>query len=150
MNTMENSCPDVVLLAGWLEGSLSAQDRSRMASHLAACDVLISPHLPFEDGTPFFGSPTKLFEYMAMGRATVASNLGQIGDVLVHGESGLLHEPGSAAEFNACMDRVITDPELRRNLGLGARRRVIESYTWERNADRVIRFLETRLSGGSR
>src|SRR5690349_17366539 len=38
MNTMENSCPDVVLLAGWLEGSLSPQDRGRMASHLPACD----------------------------------------------------------------------------------------------------------------
>jgi len=38
MNTMENSCPDVVLLAGWLEGTLAPQDRSRMSSHLAACD----------------------------------------------------------------------------------------------------------------
>jgi hypothetical protein len=38
MNTMENSCPDVGVLAGWLEGSLSPEDRSRMSSHLAACD----------------------------------------------------------------------------------------------------------------
>lgn len=38
MNTMENSCPDVGILAGWLEGNLSPEDRSRMASHLAACD----------------------------------------------------------------------------------------------------------------
>ena len=38
MNTMEKPCPDTLTLAGWLEGTLSAQDRSRMASHLAACD----------------------------------------------------------------------------------------------------------------
>jgi len=38
MNTMEKSCPDVLILAGWLEGSLSPQERARMESHLAGCD----------------------------------------------------------------------------------------------------------------
>ena len=53
---------------------------------LAACDVLASPHMGNPDGTRFFGSPTKLFEYMAMGRAIVASDLEQIGEVLEHVE----------------------------------------------------------------
>jgi glycosyltransferase involved in cell wall biosynthesis len=30
-------------------------------AHLAACDILVSPHVPNADGSPFFGSPTKLF-----------------------------------------------------------------------------------------
>jgi glycosyltransferase involved in cell wall biosynthesis len=47
------------------------------AQYLAACDILASPHVPNPDGSPFFGSPTKLFEYMAMGKAIVASNLDQ-------------------------------------------------------------------------
>ena len=38
MNTMEKSCPDVLILAGWLEGTLSPQERGRMESHLAGCD----------------------------------------------------------------------------------------------------------------
>lgn len=38
MNTMEKSCPDIGILAGWLEGTLGPQERSRMASHLASCD----------------------------------------------------------------------------------------------------------------
>lgn len=38
MNAMEKSCPDTELLARWLESSLTAQERSRVTSHLAACD----------------------------------------------------------------------------------------------------------------
>ena len=49
--------------------------------YLAVADILVAPHVPNPDGTPFFGSPTKLFEYMAMGRGIVASNLDQIGEV---------------------------------------------------------------------
>ena len=38
MNAMEKSCPEPETLACWLEGSLPAQDRARVTSHLAACD----------------------------------------------------------------------------------------------------------------
>src|SRR6185295_1572692 len=38
MNTMEKSCPTTEALAGWLQGTLSPQERSHLASHLAACD----------------------------------------------------------------------------------------------------------------
>src|SRR5205814_1757322 len=64
----------------WTLTGLIAQ--SEAPAHLAATDILVSPHVPNPDGTPFFGSPTKLFEYMAMGKAILASNLEQIGDVL--------------------------------------------------------------------
>ena len=65
-------------------------------AYLAACDILASPHVPNPDGTPFFGSPTKLFEYMAMGRAIVASDLEQIGEVLEHDRTRWLVPPGDA------------------------------------------------------
>ena len=65
-------------------------------AYLAACDILVSPHVPNADGTPFFGSPTKLFEYMAMGKGIVASDLDQIGEVLRHGETAWLVPPADA------------------------------------------------------
>ena len=60
---------------------------------LDACDILVAPHVPLADGSEFFGSPTKIFEYMAMGKGIVASRLGQIGEVLVDRETALLVEP---------------------------------------------------------
>ena len=63
---------------------------------MAACDLLASPHVPNSDGTPFFGSPTKLFEYMAMGKGIIASDLDQIGEVLEHDHTAWMVKPGDA------------------------------------------------------
>jgi glycosyltransferase involved in cell wall biosynthesis len=72
---------------------------SDIQKHLAICDILVSPHNPQADGRDFFGSPTKLFEYMAMGKGIVASDLGQIGEVLKHEENALLVTPGDVPEL---------------------------------------------------
>ncbi|NEP08913.1 MAG: methyltransferase domain-containing protein [Symploca sp. SIO2C1] len=49
---------------------------------LGACDIYVSPHNSHMIDSRFFGSPTKIFEYMAMGGGIVASDLEQIGKVL--------------------------------------------------------------------
>jgi len=106
--------------------------------YLDACDILSSPHVAATDGSDFFGSPTKLFEYMAMARPVVASRLGQIADVIEDGESGLLVAPGSPGELARAIDRLASDGALRERLGVAARRRVMERYTWRHNASRVF------------
>lgn len=111
---------------------------TRVPALLDACDILISPHVPFDDGSEFFGSPTKLFEYMAMGKGIVASRLGQIGDVLTDGETAVLVEPGNSAELSEAVQKLATDRELRERLGGEARRAAIERHTWKRNAERII------------
>ncbi len=105
---------------------------------LAACDILVSPHLPFEDGTPFFGSPTKLFEYMAAGRPIAASRLGQIGDLLEDGVTARLFEPGDAEGLRAAILDLARDPELRSRLARTARDTVSRDYTWAANARRAL------------
>lgn len=107
-------------------------------AHLAACDVFMSPHVPNPDGTKFFGSPTKLFEYMAMGKAIIASNLEQIGDILTHNETAYMVTPGDADELVKAMEVLTEDSELRVKLGKKAREIVVEKYTWYKHTERII------------
>jgi glycosyltransferase involved in cell wall biosynthesis len=110
-------------------------------AHLAACDILVSPHGPSRTQR-FIGSPTKLFEYMAMGRGIVASDLDQIGQVLEHGRTALLVPPADPAALARAIVSLIESPERARRLGEEARKVVLERYTWEHNVRRMLGALE--------
>ena len=110
----------------------------RVAALLDACDIVVAPHVPLADGSEFFGSPTKIFEYMAMGKGIVASRLGQIGEVLVDGETALLVQPGDVEELRAAILRLVESEELRKRLGTRAREVAKREHTWVRNAKRVL------------
>lgn len=106
--------------------------------YLAACDILVAPHVPNPDGSPFFGSPTKLFEYMSMGRPIIASRLDQITVVVEDGRTGILVPPGSAGELATAMRDLISQPELRESLGRSARARALEAFTWRHHCRRIL------------
>jgi glycosyltransferase involved in cell wall biosynthesis len=110
----------------------------RVAAFLDACDVLVAPHIPSNDGSEFFGSPTKLFEYMAMARPVIASRLGQMADVIIDDENGLLVEPADTGALAHAIEKLASDEALRARLGFAARHTVIEHYTWQHNASRVF------------
>jgi glycosyltransferase involved in cell wall biosynthesis len=112
-------------------------------AHLAACDLLVSPHVPNPDGTPFFGSPTKLFEYMAMGKPIVASRLEQIGEVLDHGRTAWLVPPGDAGALAEAIETVLADSPLRAALGAAARDEAVARYTWRAHTRRIVERLES-------
>lgn len=114
-------------------------------NHMAACDLLISPHVPNKDGTPFFGSPTKLFEYMAMGKGIVASNLDQIGEILQHDRTAWMVEPGNADSLMKGMKGLIDNPELRARLGQAARKEACSKYSWKEHTKKILDRLSLSL-----
>ena len=114
--------------------------------YLAACDILASPHVPNADGTPFFGSPTKLFEYMAMGKGIVASDLDQIGEVLEHGRAAVMVTPGDVDALVAGLTTLVEDPARREALGRAARQLVLDRHTWRAHTARIIDGLRRRLA----
>ncbi len=110
--------------------------------YLAACDILVASHKPNPDGTPFFGSPTKLFEYMAMGKGIVASNLDQIGEVLKHDQTAWLVKPGDVESLMVGLKILIDDRGRRERLGQAARKEVVYKYTWREHTRRIIEKLK--------
>lgn len=131
----------------WRCGELNLKDKivftgiiphSEAPNYLAACDILVSPHLGFESNQRFFGSPTKLFEYMAMGKPIIASDLEQIGKIIQHKVNGIKVKPGDAAELTLAILDLIENEELRRSIGANARKDAENNFTWKMNAERVL------------
>jgi glycosyltransferase involved in cell wall biosynthesis len=106
--------------------------------YIDLCDILVSPHCYPKDGGEFYGSPTKLFEYMAMGKGIVASNLGQIGKILEHEGTAILTEPDNIDELAEGIIKLVKDKELRNNLGQKAKRQAYAKYTWDSNVRKII------------
>ena len=116
------------------------------AQFLSVSDILVSPHVSNPDGSPFFGSPTKIFEYMALQRPIVASRLGQIGSVLEHGRTALLTEPGNTDEVAEAIAKLIREPDLASRLALAARREAVERHSWDMRVETILAALEARKS----
>ncbi len=106
--------------------------------YLAACDILVAPHIPNADGSPFFGSPTKLFEYMAMGKGIVASDLNQIGEILEHNRTAWMVKPGDAASLMRGLKALIDDHSTRIRLGQAAREKVVSHHSWKEHTRKII------------
>jgi glycosyltransferase involved in cell wall biosynthesis len=110
-----------------------------MPSYLAAVDVFIAPYPRIE---PFYFSPLKIFEAMAMGKPVLASAQGQICELITDGVSGLLYQPGEMTSLLHKLGLVINDNELRRRLGSAAREKIVRNYTWENNAQAVLNLCQ--------
>lgn len=110
-------------------------------NYLAIADAFVAPHVPNADKSRFFGSPTKLFEYMAMARPIVASNLDQIGEVLEHGRTAVLVEPGNVESLVSGLRTVAENRIFGVDLGAAARGEVLSKYTWTRHVAEILNAL---------
>lgn len=124
------------------------------AQLLGACDIYASPHSSHMVDSRFFGSPTKLFEYMAMGGGIVASDLEQIGEVLspaLHAtnltesffathERAILCTPGSVGEFVEAVVFLSRHPEICEAIGHNARKAAEADFSWHSHIARLWRF----------
>lgn len=90
----------------------------------------------------------KLFEYMAHGRAIVASDLPVLREVLQDRVNCLLRPSDAPQAWADALTELIADPLLRASLGDEARRQFLQHYTWRRRADLVLADLAPRGTGG--
>jgi len=86
-------------------------------------DVFVMPS--FTEGTP-----NSVVEAMACGKPIIASAVGGIPDMIGH-DAGLLVAPGDANELASAMLLLARDSELRKRMGIAARKRYLELFSPE-------------------
>jgi glycosyltransferase involved in cell wall biosynthesis len=80
----------------------------------------------------------KLFEYMATGKAIVASDLPVLGEVLRNGENALIVPVSEIDAWEDAIRRLGSDEQMRIRLGRAARQECLSKYTWAGRADNVL------------
>ncbi|GGZ86640.1 glycosyltransferase WbuB [Streptomyces subrutilus] len=90
-----------------------------------------------------WASPMKIFEYMAHGRAIIASDLPVLREVLRDGATCLLRPHDDPDAWAQALRRLVADGSLRRSLGDAARRQFLDCHTWHHRARRVLAGLDT-------
>ncbi len=102
---------------------------------LGAADVAVVPYprLPQE----LWFSPLKLYEYMAAGKAIIASRAGQIAEVIRDGDTGLLVPPGDAKALAFAIIELLKNPNERSRLGRRARQQAVDLHSWAQSIKRL-------------
>lgn len=77
-------------------------------------------------------------EAMAHGRPVVATSVGGLRDLVVDGETGFLIPPRDPAALRSALDRLLSDPELRRRLGSAGRERAKVQFGWDAVTDATL------------
>ena len=124
----EAGMADHLIYVDWVEpGELPA--------YFAAADVAIYPY----DDTLINRTKcaVKLIDLMAAGVAVVADDVGQNGEYVVHGVSGLLVRAGDTDTFALSVVELLRDESLRAKLGKGAQSRVFGEFNWGKLVERV-------------
>jgi len=125
---------DKVIFTGAIEYSF-------VPKYLAAADIAVAC---FEDNDLTRSkSPLKIVEYMAAGKAIVASNVGEV-PVMLDG-CGMLTEPGNVYSLAKGIVKFLEDEKLRKECERKARKRAEKEYKWEVTADNLLMAYDTAI-----
>jgi glycosyltransferase involved in cell wall biosynthesis len=128
--TLRNIAAD--LGVGAFVSFAGAVDHEAVFHHLNRATVVVLPSRGSE------GLPMAAIEAAMMGRPVVATRTPGVEEVVVDGETGILVESEGAGEpaLAPALRRLIAEPRLAERLGLGARRRALETFGWDAHVAR--------------
>jgi glycosyltransferase involved in cell wall biosynthesis len=117
---------------------------AELSAYQAACEALLMPYegrVEASSGGDIsrYLSPMKLFEYLACGRAILASDLPVFREVLTE-ENAILLPTGNVNAWEAALRLLQANPERRHDLGIQARQ-AASRHTWDARARRILEGL---------
>jgi glycosyltransferase involved in cell wall biosynthesis len=83
-----------------------------------------------------------VLEAMHCGSPAVVSNVGGIPEVVDHGRTGFVVEPGDIESLRKVLDELGRDDDLVQTMGEAARNEVARRFTWNEVAARALNFYE--------
>lgn len=104
-------------------------DEEKLASAYAGCEFFVLPSI-----WEAFG--IVLVEAMACGKCCLGTNAGGIPEVV--GDTGLIVPKGDITAMKAAIEKLHSNPKLRRELGKKARKRVLTRFTWKKMTERTF------------
>ncbi len=111
--------------------------------YYAACDMLVLPSVSRLEAFGIVG-----LEAMATAKPVIVSDIPGVRAVIKNRETGLLVEPFDSRDIAKKINFLLENPELRRKMGLKARKRVEQRYTWEKVSRRIESVFQD-VGGGS-
>lgn len=123
---------------------VGAVPHEQIPEMIAAMDVPVAPFKWREDH--LYGSPMKLFEYMAAGKPSVSTAIEQTVDIIDHGRTGWLYPPNDDAALARILETIFDDPELARSVGAAGRDFIMQTYTWRALGDRAVAIADGLIS----
>jgi len=112
-------------------------DADAVQAELTSFDIGAYPLLPGEFN--LYKCAFKAIEYMATGLPVVASPVGQISDVVLQGETGLLAD--SVDDWTHALEMLITDRQMCHRMGVAGRHLVESQYSTRAAAARVAKVI---------
>jgi glycosyltransferase involved in cell wall biosynthesis len=97
-----------------------------------------------------YGSPMKIFEYMAMGKPIVAPLLKPIAEVIENGREGILFKQRNKPELKKALLQLLNNTELCKKMGEAGRAKVLSHHTWDLNAKRIIEYMKIPHRGNEK
>jgi len=124
---------------------LGALGREDLAVEYGAAAVAVFPSVPAASGDQD-GLPVALLEAMSTGCAIVVSGLPGLADAVVADRSGLVVAPGSAAQLADALRTLLSNEDLRNQLGKGAADRA-EEFSVAALGQRYVKLLDGIVAG---
>jgi glycosyltransferase involved in cell wall biosynthesis len=114
----------------------------RLPAFYRSAAVLVLPSVHLTCYGKAIRSPELLglvvLEAMLSGTPVIASRLGGLPEIVEHGETGFLVEPGNTAELRERLAELLGVPGLADHLGRQARERALGRFTWRACAERCL------------
>lgn len=122
------------------DGYLGFRTLDDIMSRMAAARFLVLPSICYEN------SPRTIVEAFASGLPVIASRLGALIDIVQDGVTGLLFEPGNAADLAEKLAWAQSHPAQMARMGQAARAEYEAKYTPERNYDMLVDIYEEAIA----